>query len=340
VKVFVLELLEAVARRHRFRLEVHVIATPEVGREIAEVAPSVTTHPTGGVASPEAVALAKDAHVLYAPLGFSALSQPGLPQVSLLVDFLHRDIAHALPDAEVAAREKWMAETLACSRVVQCNSQFVVDRLHHHYGHPAADALIVYNAVGQTRPATAVVASTTPYFLYPANDWPHKNHDRLIEAYAHYRKESRAPWDLKLSGHFADLDRITRSISQWGISAGVSVLGHVPGREFCRVFQGAAALVFPSRYEGFGIPVLEAFRLGVPVICSRAASLPEVGGEACGYFDPDSIESITAAMVRVSTDAAWRSALVEAGRCRAERFSLADEAAKLAQVFLALAGER
>ncbi|MBE2213413.1 MAG: glycosyltransferase [Opitutaceae bacterium] len=340
VKVFVFELLEAVARRRRFRLSVQALASPEVCREIATAAPAVIARPVSAVDAPEAAALAAHAHVLYAPLGFSPLSRPDLPQVSLLVDFLHRDIPGALPAAEVAAREKWMVETLSRSRVVQCNSRFVVDRLHHHYGHPAADLLVVYNAVGQSMsPLREPHSAAAPYFLYPANDWPHKNHERLIEAYARYREGSAAPWHLRLSGHFAEPDRIHRAIAERGLADCVHILGHLPGAEFSRVFAAAGGLVFPSRYEGFGIPVLEAFRLGVPVICSRAASLPEVGGDACGYFDPDATEALVEAMHRLAMDTAWRTTLVAAGRARARAFDLAIEADKLADTFLALASK-
>lgn len=337
VKVLVLELLDAVARRNRFRLSLHVLAIPEVCREITGSAPRLNCHAVTPEHTAEAVLDAVRPDVLYAPLGFSNLSRPSLPQVSLLVDFLHRDIAQALPEMEIAAREKWMVETLSRSDVLQCNSQFVVDRLRHHYGTPAASVLVVYNAVGQSRRSASAPQPATPYFFYPANDWPHKNHTRLLEAYTAYRSKESTPWDLKLSGHFADPARITATIERLGLIACTEVLGHLPEQDFNRVFSQAGALFFASRYEGFGIPVLEAFRLEVPVLCSRAASLPEIGGEACGYFDPDTVESIADAMTRLANDAAWRNALVAAGRRRARDFSLSLEADKLGRTFLDLA---
>lgn len=341
VKVLVIELLEAVARRRRFRLKVDVVAHPEVCREIAVLAPSVAAHPVSTADTAEAVALARTAHVLYAPLGFSTVSRPDLPQVSLIVDLLHRDIDGALPEFEIAAREKWLVETLCRSDVLQCNSRFVVDRLQHHYGRTAAELLVIYNAVGiSASSATPARPASPPYFLYPANDWPHKNHDRLLAAYALYRARSRAPWDLKLSGHFADPDRMNHLIARCGVGAATIVLGHLPAAEFARVFAQASALVFPSRYEGFGIPVLEAFRLGVPVICSHAASIPEVGADACGYFDPAEVDSIAAAMKRIEEDTAWREGLVASGRTRAQAFDLAQEADKLADALLTLGRRR
>lgn len=341
VKVLVFELLEAIARRHALRLSVTVLATEAVCREIRERRSRLRTESvdtSDSQSEPHALA---DADLLYAPLGYSRFSRPDVPQVSLMVDFLHRDIEGALPENEVAARERWMVETIARSTVLQCNSRFVEQQLRLHYGHIAADTRIIYNAVGLKPPRNRAAApAAPPYFLYPANDWPHKNHENLLHAYAIYRAAVPAPWALKLTGHFADPERIATTIKRLRIDGQVDVMGHLPVARFADVFASAGALVFPSRYEGFGIPVLEAFRLGVPVVCSRAASLPEVGGDACGYFDPDDPNSIADALRRVSEDSAWRRALVAAGSRRAGAFSLPGEADKLAEVFLELAARR
>mgnify|MGYP005856480317 CR=1 FL=1 len=313
-----------------------MVAAPEVCREIASTGSALRCHAATGADDPSLRRHLDAAHVLYAPLGYSDLSRANVRQATLLVDFLHRDIANGLPDAEVANRERWVVETLVQSDLLQCNSRFVVDRLRHHYGDVTTPTVVVYNAVGLERPVRDGVAPEPPYFFYPANDWPHKNHDRLLQAYARYRAREPEPWRLKLSGHFAAEDSIRGRISELRIDTWVDVLGHLPAGGFARVFSHAGALFFPSRYEGFGIPVLEAFRLGVPVACSRAASLPEVGGEACDYFDPADIDSIAQAMQRLATDFARRRELIAAGIEQAKRFDLSRESGKLAEAFFAL----
>jgi glycosyltransferase involved in cell wall biosynthesis len=97
-------------------------------------------------------------------------------------------------------------------------------------------------------------------------------------------------------------------------------LGFVAEEDMPGLYRAAHAVVFPSLFEGFGIPVLEAMACGCPVACARAAALPEVGGDAVRYFDPLRPESILAAVAEVWTDAARRAELIRRGRERAESF--------------------
>src|SRR5207245_3370294 len=115
-----------------------------------------------------------------------------------------------------------------------------------------------------------------------------KNHARLVQAFGHIRREHP---DLRLvltgAGHDAS-----------SYPAGVEALGRVSDDTLARLYRSASALVFPSLYEGFGQPPLEAMASGCPVAVSRVASLPEVCGDAAGYFDPHSPEDIAAATLR------------------------------------------
>ena len=113
------------------------------------------------------------------------------------------------------------------------------------------------------------------FLLYPAEPWPHKNHARLFEAFARLRAE-RPGLELVLTGTASATFRRE-----------CAPLGRVAWEELPALYRRAAALVFPSLYEGFGLPPLEAMACGCPVACSSAASLPEVCGEAAVYFDPD-----------------------------------------------------
>jgi glycosyltransferase involved in cell wall biosynthesis len=132
------------------------------------------------------------------------------------------------------------------------------------------------------------------FILYPALGWPHKNHARLFEAFAVLR-DRHAGLELVLTGY------------QGAAPAGARALGRVPRDELVRLYQSASALVFPSLYEGFGQPPLEAMACGCPVACSNAASLPEVCGDAARLFDPTSVEDMVAAVEEVLDDPApWR----------------------------------
>ncbi len=145
-----------------------------------------------------------------------------------------------------------------------------------------------------------------PFLLYPAKPWPHKNHARLLEAFALLRRE-RPELRLVLTGG-----------GDTPVADGVERLGRVSVDELAGLYRSAAALVFPSRYEGFGQPPLEAMACGCPVACSDAASLPEVVGDAARLFDPGSPEEIAAAVAEVLDDPGpWR----ERGLARAAAFS-------------------
>lgn len=132
-----------------------------------------------------------------------------------------------------------------------------------------------------------------PYLYYPAATWPHKNHDTLFRSYAALRRAGRLGARLVLSGqrttHWASLERLAGAL---GISGDVQHLGFLPAAEVERVYAGALALVFPSRHEGFGLPILEAARLGVPVITSRLGVFEELGVPASrriDFLDPDQL---------------------------------------------------
>jgi alpha-1,3-rhamnosyl/mannosyltransferase len=111
----------------------------------------------------------------------------------------------------------------------------------------------------------------------------------------------------------------------------VRLTGEIPDSALIALYAGAAALVFPSLYEGFGLPLLEAMHLGCPVLCSNAASLPEVAAEAALYFDPRNPKSIADCLLRVA-DAPLPESLRSAGRARAAEFSYARCAAQTATV--------
>ena len=147
-----------------------------------------------------------------------------------------------------------------------------------------------------------------PFLLYPANPWPHKNHERLFQALTRLRRE-RSELRLVLTG--TGLERLSPP-------AGVEVRGRVPREQLASLYRRASALVFPSLYEGFGQPPLEAMASGCPVACSTAGALPEVCGSAARYFDPLSVDEMVEAVLTVLADP---DRLVQRGLERAAEFT-------------------
>lgn len=282
----------------------------------------------------EATARSERWDLLYAPFGYSAFYDAADAWIPLIVDTLHRDLPHTLPSEEVRHRETWMRAVTERATKVQCSTAFVVSKLQEHFGVDPARTFIVSNAVHrrlQPWPWWRPRPRREPYFLYPANSWPHKNHETLLVAYRLYRKRhGSAAWTLKLTGYpdarHAALQDLAGTL---GIGGSVEFLGHVPEASYCGLWQRTGALVFPSLYEGFGIPVLEAMHQGVPVIAGNTASLPEVAGDAAMLVDPTDPQALAHAMLQVATDEGLRKRLASLGKRRAKAFNLKDEALKL-----------
>jgi glycosyltransferase involved in cell wall biosynthesis len=177
-----------------------------------------------------------------------------------------------------------------------------------------------------------------------------KNLVTLVRAFDQYRRLAAegndgtpAGWKLVLVGQpgprpdLDDSQNIRRTIAELGMENEVILTGHVSIAERNALYTRAGAVAVPSLLEGFGIPVLEAFAAGVPVLSARSTSLPEVAGDAALYFDPGSVDELAGAIARVAGDAGLRARLVVAGTERVREFTWARTAAETMAVFEAVA---
>lgn len=177
-------------------------------------------------------------------------------------------------------------------------------------------------ASGPPRSLPSGPGSDTPLFLYPASPLPAKNHTRLLEAFCVYCGRVEAGARLALTGPIMhSWGRVREDVARLGLEANVTVLEHVDDQELCRLYRAATGLIFPSLFEGFGLPVLEAMALGCPVASSTAGSLPELVGDAGRSFDPESEEEIADAFDWLgSLSSSERVAVGAAARKRADLF--------------------
>jgi glycosyltransferase involved in cell wall biosynthesis len=168
----------------------------------------------------------------------------------------------------------------------------------------------------------SISKNNEPYFYFPAATWPHKNHIRLIKAFASVI-EKYPKYELILTGlKRQKSDEITKLIQKLGITKAVKILGYLDYNELQDLYKGAFAMVFPSLFEGFGLPVLESMNMGVPVICSNTTSLPEVGGSAVLYFDPEDVTDIYDKMCLLIENKKLRPSLIKKGISQAKKFTL------------------
>ncbi len=235
-----------------------------------------------------------------------ALPTLDAPSAVTLHDVQHLDLPRLFSRSERLFRKAAYQRSARAARLVIVPSAFVRDRAAARLGIPAERVRVIHLGLDRTR-FTPGEDEREPFLLYPARPWPHKNHGRLFEALALLRSERS---DLRLvltgSGRFGP------------VPDGVEVKGLVPPDELVELYRRASALVFPSLYEGFGQPPLEAMACGCPVAAARAGSLPEVCGDAARLFDPFSPGEIAAAVHDVlDAPEKWRRRGLE----RAARFT-------------------
>jgi alpha-1,3-rhamnosyl/mannosyltransferase len=192
------------------------------------------------------------------------------------------------------------------------------------------------------RPAVQVEAVrikyrlSEPYLLYLGSNKPHKNVTSLVEAWAQFHDgqqvESHA--SLVIAGVWdARYPEPCQRAEQLNLTKSIRWLGAVPESDLPALYSGAAAFVFPSLYEGFGLPVLEAMACGTPVACSDTSSLPEVAGDAALLFDPAEVESIATALERSLNNAELRCELAKRGLRRVSQLSWGHSARETLRVY-------
>ena len=256
-----------------------------------------------------------------------ALPRVEAPIAITLHDVQHLDLPGMFPRAERMFRTVAWHTSARRAQLVIVPSAFVRDRAVERLRLDLARVRVIPHGIDHAlfSPRDTLSREQPPFLLYPAKAWPHKNHGRLLEAFALLRRE-RPELRLVLTGGAGHPPQ-----------EGVEQRERVSLAELAELYRRASALVFPSLYEGFGQPPLEAMASGCPVACSNAASLPEVVGDAARLFDPESPKEIAAAVAEVLDDPGpWR----ERGLARAAQFSWARSAREHEQAYRELLAAR
>jgi glycosyltransferase involved in cell wall biosynthesis len=202
-------------------------------------------------------------------------------------------------------------------------SEHTKSDLIDHYGITGSNVSVVPLGPGDVRPdIEGDPPVSPPYLLFVGMVLRHKNVHVLVEAFNEYRRRTDSTVDLVIAGSPSEeyLDELTEAIDP-AYQESVHFLGYVPDDTLARLYKHATAFVFPSLYEGFGIPPLEAMGYGTPVIASDRASIPEVVGDAGEYFDASDPSELADVLIRVLSSETRRAELAEAGYKRFNEFT-------------------
>jgi glycosyltransferase involved in cell wall biosynthesis len=174
----------------------------------------------------------------------------------------------------------------------------------------------------------------SPFLYYPAATWPHKNHIRLLKALKILKDEYRFDGKLVLSGIAMQMHpMILEEIKLLDLSGTVKVLGYLPEEELPYLYNLARLMVFPSLFEGFGIPLVEAMACGCPIVCSNVTSIPEVVGEAAVMFSPDSVEDMAEKIWALWNNDKQLQIMKQSGLRRVQFFSCEEMTRKTLDVY-------
>lgn len=236
---------------------------------------------------------------------------------------------------------RWSAG--AASGIIAVSQATAAD-LQHYYNTPAAKITVVHEAINwpQITWAEHLVrtryALPANYALYVGTLQPRKNLVRVIEAYHRLLQRQPLPWDLVLAGADGwESSALHQLVADLKLTNRVHFPGYVADEALPALYYGARLFCFPSLFEGFGLPVLEAQAHGVPVMSANNSALPEIAGDAALLVDPTDVDAIADAMYQLSQDEALRQRLIAAGYENVKRFSWEKAAQETLAVLLRVA---
>jgi len=288
-----------------------------------------------------------DVQMLHFPYQLAFDTQ--LPSIYEPWDLQHVHLPHFFTQDERTWRDQMYGRACRRAALVVTATSATKKDLIDHFGIPARRIAVVRRDSNMAGPAhqrlerqriLARHGLPETFAFFPARTYPHKNHLRLLEALAIIRDRNAVKLPLVCCGRIFDAHwpEIESAIQAHGLQDQVRFLGSVDEDELAALYAEATLLVFPSRYEGLGLPLLEAMQFGLPIVAGRASCIPEVAGDACVLFDPTSPVDIADVLLRVWNDEDLRRTLAIKGSQRRPMFSWPKAAATFLAAYRKIAG--
>ncbi len=272
------------------------------------------------------------AELLFCPFTAPIYFEPGIPTVCTIYDMQYKTYPEFFTAEDVVHRDRTFIEACLRATALTAISDYSRDTaIAHGNLDPACIRTIHLSMAQHISPGSENDKSVldriglTPqrYLIYPANFWKHKNHEMLLTAFGMACHDGLAS-DVKLVCTGAPGVRqewLLRAAHTMNLGDRVLFPGYLPSKELAALMANCCGVIFPSLYEGFGLPVIEAMAAGVPVACSNTTSLPEVAANAAMLFDPRIPTQIAQAIISLVEDEVLRARLIQAGQQRVVDFS-------------------
>ncbi|RPH34324.1 glycosyltransferase family 1 protein, partial [bacterium] len=259
---------------------------------------------------------------------------PPLQRSATVLTTLHDVLPLTVPGyfADAAGESRYRKERqtdISRTDLLLTDSEFSKQEILKNFQVRQDPVVIPFGPTLQAGSAPAHTADQAGYFLYVGGYDRRKGLQELLAAFLGLRREQKLRSKLILTGSKLHVSETFSRLVEEGVRMeAVEERGYVPDEALSALYAGAIALVYPSKYEGFGLPPLEAMALGCPVITTRCTSLPEVCGDAAYYVDPDNIESIARSLVDFETKPALRAQHSAKGKEQSAKFTWESAAAK------------
>lgn len=274
--------------------------------------------------------LKQKADIFFSPDGFIPLGM-SIPKVSMVHDVAYLRYPEHLQPRIRAFYKKWMGRYLAYTDHIITVSEFSKREIIAGYNIPADKISVVYNGITDAyKPISEEQKKHTrdrytngkPYFVYLGAIHPRKNILTLVKAFEHFKSSHPSEHQLVLAGRASwHTEEVFKTITESKWKDSIHLPGYVATTEATSLVASAEAMIYPSLYEGFGLPLVEAMACGVPVICSNVSSLPEVAGNAALLFDPMDAAQLAHHMEKISSDDGLRKEMITFGAERSKYFS-------------------
>jgi glycosyltransferase involved in cell wall biosynthesis len=270
--------------------------------------------------------------LLHNPLTYVRDSRSKTPLIVTFHDLQHHYYPEFFRAREIQSRDRMYRRAALEADTIIADSEYTRQTLLDSYGVSYDRVQVVHLGVGSEYNTAyeqdfllrerSLLGLHKPFLYYPAATWQHKNHANLLQAVSLLSSNHHFDGNLVLTGVATSAkDDLLKNIAARGLQDRVQILGYLPYDKLPVIYNLARMMVFPSLFEGFGMPVLEAMACGCPVACSNVTSLPEVGGDAVLYFDPLSAEQIADSVMKLWHDDAALLDLRAKGLERARQFS-------------------